>query len=155
MRLKLTKNEPGKNQVFRLTENSVKTLLILEGVFQDLTLPKTLNMVLGESCYNGLVRRKYNLLTPISKYTSPLAILAKGLALGTDLRLLFGVLDSVSKIPSILHTGELTVVVCTYRTHKYVCNHAACAVQCRYPFWVLHCTIRIIVRVRCAPDKCP
>src|ERR671921_14113 len=97
-------------------------------------------MVLGESCYNGLVRRKYNLLTPISKYTSPLAILAEGLVLGTDLRLPFGVLGSVSKIPSILHTGELTVVVRTYGTRKYVRNRAARAVQCEYPFWVLHCT---------------
>ena len=59
-------------------------------------------MVLGESCYNGLVRRKYNLLTPISKYTSPLAILAKGLGLGTDLRLPFGVLGSVIQDPQYI-----------------------------------------------------
>ena len=118
----------------------VETPTSTGSVIQDYLIPKTLNIVLGKSCYNGLFRRKYNLLTPISKYTGPLAILAKGLALGTDLRLPFGVLELVSKIPSILHTGELTVMVCTYGTRKYICNCAACAVQCKYPFWVLHCT---------------
>ena len=72
----------------------VETPTSLGSDFQDYLVAKTLIGVLEQSCYSGLVRRKYNLLTPLYKYTSPLAILAEGLGLGSDLRSLFGILDS-------------------------------------------------------------
>lgn len=57
MSLKLSKNDgfsAGKTGRFGLELNPVKTLLILGGVSQDLTLPKPLSKFLGEF-YNPLV----------------------------------------------------------------------------------------------------
>ena len=53
MSLKLSKSDAGKTGGFSMGLNPVKTLLILGGVSQDPTLPKTLSKVLGES-YNSL-----------------------------------------------------------------------------------------------------
>ena len=67
MRLKLSKMNwfsAWRTSRFSLGLNPVKTLLILGEVSQDQILPKTLNVVLGESCPCGVVRRKYNLLNP-------------------------------------------------------------------------------------------
>ena len=72
----------------------VETPTSLGSDFQDYLVSKTLIGVLDQSCDSGLVRRKYNLLTPLYKYTSLLAILAEGLGLQSDLRSPFGILDS-------------------------------------------------------------
>src|SRR5688500_15409019 len=99
-------------------------------------------MILGESCYNGLVRRKNNLLTPISKYSSPLAILAKGLGLGYDLRLPFGVLGSVSKIPVyyILGSSWLWYVLMGHVSTSTTVQHMLYSASTPFGYSIVHDT---------------